>query len=166
MKPYLTRLWAALRGRDHEQEDVRAFNKKFGLLNHDTPGHLTQRKLEERVVCLLEEVHELAQAAKTQNLVDQVDALVDLVYFAKGTAVMLGLDWAAHWDHVQRANMTKVRGTTKRGHRVDMAKPVGWVPPEERHLKTLIRGGYNRQAWTWGNLAGQEIDERACRDDH
>ena len=165
MKPYFTRLWAALRGRDHELEGVRAIQQKFDLINHAVPGHLTQCKLAERFECMMEELVEFSIAADNQNLVDQVDSLVDLVYFAKGTAVMLGIDWPTHWDHVQRANMAKVRGVTKRGHKVDVTKPEGWTPPENDHRRTLRATGYRRANWTWGGLRNGFVKEDQCRDD-
>lgn len=126
LKHYFQRLGRALIGRDKEMEDVRAFHEKFGQLNNYEPGFLTRRKLEERARFLQEELDELL-AAPTLDL--QADALVDLVYVAKGTAVMMGLPWTALWDDVQRANMAKVRGMTHRGNLVDVCKPDGWVGP-------------------------------------
>ena len=43
-----------------EMEDVRKFQQKFGHLNHDTPTHLTRRKLKERYDFMLEELNEFA----------------------------------------------------------------------------------------------------------
>lgn len=127
MKNYLRRLWLALLGKDKGFEDVRAFQEKFGQLSYYEPGFLTRRKLEERARFLQEELDELL-AAPTLDL--QADALVDLVYVAYGTAVMMGLPWTALWDDVQRANMAKVRGQTHRGNLVDVCKPDGWVGPK------------------------------------
>ena len=66
----------------------------------------------------------------TNDLAGQADALVDLVYFAIGTAIMLGLPFEELWNDAHRANMTKVRGATHRGHPNDVTKPEGWVPPK------------------------------------
>lgn len=121
-------------------EDVKAFHRKFGLLVSETPTHLTRRKLAERVECLQEELNEFADASEAQDLEGQADALVDLVYFALGTAVMLGLPWKQLWKDVHRANMAKERGTTRRGHKVDVRKPEGWVGPQG--LKILQAAGY------------------------
>lgn len=123
--------------------DVRNFHKKFGLITQDTPIHLTRRKLHERVECLQEELGEFNEACQEQNLEKQVDALIDIIYFALGTLVMLGIKpWLFKklWNDVQRANMAKVRGTTQRGHAVDVCKPEGWVPPQG--AKILEAGGY------------------------
>jgi predicted HAD superfamily Cof-like phosphohydrolase len=140
---------------DREIKDVKDFAVKFGQLNYDRPGHITNRKATERVQFLLEELIELTMGfgmliqvggivittsslrdgtitfleCDTQDLGEQADALVDLVYVAKGTAIMLGLPWDMLWDDVQRANMAKVHGIGKRGHLMDAIKPAGWEPP-------------------------------------
>lgn len=123
--------------------DVRDFHKKFSLITRDQPIHLTRRKLHERVECLQEELGEFDKACQEQNLADQVDALIDLIYFALGTLVMLGIKpklFKLLWGDVQRANMAKVRGETQRGHKVDVCKPEGWVPPQG--AKILANHGY------------------------
>jgi predicted HAD superfamily Cof-like phosphohydrolase len=132
--------------RDKEYLDVKRFHEKFGLLAFDTPGHLTDRKLRERVDCMMEELQEFNDACVAQDLAKMADALIDLVYFAKGTAVMMGLPWAELWDDVQRANMGKVRGVQIRQghvHLVDMIKPPGWQGPRTEEI--LAAAGYNKE---------------------
>lgn len=150
-----------------EYLDVRAFNKKFGLMQHDVPGHLTKRKLRERIEFLEEELKEFKDACTVQDLAEQGDALIDLVYVAIGTAVMMGLPWEHMWQEVQRANMDKVRGETKRGHLVDCIKPPGWQPPD--HARILRAFGYNPNDYTAviddGKNTYTETDENKCRDD-
>jgi hypothetical protein len=125
---------------DKELQDVALFQKKFDILNFDTPGHLTRRKLQEQVECMLEELKEFIVGANEQDLGKQADALIDLVYFVKETAKMLGLPWKELWDDVQRANMEKERGVGPRGHKVDCIKPVGWQPPNTYLI--LRKAGY------------------------
>lgn len=115
-------------------KDVRKFNKKFGQLIGKSPQHLTQRKLKERADFLQEELNEFVAGAQTQNMPEMADALVDIVYVAIGTAVMMGLPWKELWDDVQRANMAKVRGVGKRGNLSDCIKPEGWEPPRTRKI--------------------------------
>ena len=124
-------------------EDVADFQKKFGHLHNTTPPHLTSRKLGERIICMQEELDEFTDAAYVQDLAGQADALIDLVYFALGTANMMGLPWQALWEDVHRANMAKVPGITKRGHLVDCVKPGGWVGPKT--LEILEHHNYNKE---------------------
>lgn len=125
-------------------DDVRAFHQKFGLLCFDAPGMLTQRQLLDRVEFMQEEVAEFDEARQVLDMAGMADALIDLVYVAMGTGVQLGLPWQALWDDVQRANMVKVRGMTKRGHAVDVTKPPGWVGP--RTMEILLEHGYDPEA--------------------
>lgn len=139
-----------------EFADVDAFHEKFQLLRFQKPGHLTKGKLRERIEFMQEELDEFIEGAgfeydlandidwwsgKEQDLAKQADALVDLVYVALGTAVMLGLPWDWLWNDVQRANLSKVRGMTKRGHAVDVTKPEGWQGPQTQRILNLA--GYD-----------------------
>jgi predicted HAD superfamily Cof-like phosphohydrolase len=150
-----------------EFKDVEKFHNKFGIMSAELPRHITHRKLKERLEFLFEELFEFASGCgfvvsvngnpigmkgsehitpiefmemDQQDMPEMADALIDLVYVAKGTAVMMGLPWKELWDDVQRANMAKVRGVGKRGHAVDCVKPEGWEPPQT--LKILEGWGY------------------------
>jgi len=61
------------------------------------------------------------------------DALIDLVYFALGTAYIHGFPFKKGWDRVHAANMKKVRALrpadSKRDTVYDVIKPEGWEPP-------------------------------------
>lgn len=140
---------------DDECLDVQEFHQKLGLWPAQLePGHLTRRKLGERIRFLQEELDELTDAADEQDLAKIADALVDLVYVAKGTALMLGLPWTEHWLEVQIANLKKERGTGPRGNVIDAMKPEGWRPPN--HERVLRIAGYRgRAAWQ-----GQELDDQ------
>lgn len=122
---YFKRLGRAVLGRDNEARDLRDFNQRYQILDHDYPGYLTPRLQEERWRYLTEEVTEFRVAT---SIDEQADALVDIVYIAKGTARMMGLPWEALWDDVQRANMAKVLKSTERSVH-DITKPPGWMPP-------------------------------------
>jgi predicted HAD superfamily Cof-like phosphohydrolase len=70
----------------------------------------------------------------------KLDALVDLVYVALGTAYLHGFDFDEAWRRVHEANMKKVRAERKeqslRGSTFDVVKPLGWKPPD---LSDLVR---------------------------
>lgn len=71
-----------------------------------------------------------------------LDALVDLVYVALGTAHLHGFDFNEAWRRVHAANMKKIRApsaeaskeSTGRGHAFDVIKPPGWEPPSHKDL--------------------------------
>ena len=66
--------------------------------------------------------------------VDMIDAIMDLIYFALGRLYEIGCsedDFAAMWNAIHHANMTKVRGNKGRGSDADAIKPTGWKGPEE-----------------------------------
>lgn len=112
-------------------EDVCAFNARFDLPTPDRPGMLTDDVHEYRLAFLHEELIEYMDAT---TLDGKIDALVDLVYVALGTARLHGFLWEPHWEEVQRANMEKERvasaDESKRGHAFDVRKPEGWVGPD------------------------------------
>lgn len=146
---------------DRETLDVAEFLTKFGHLTRPPcPTHLTQRKLRERLECMQEELNEFKDGIELQDLAAQADALIDLVYFAKGTAIMLGLPWEDLWTDVQGANMDKIPGVGKRGHKVDLIKPMGWIPPMT--LAILQDHQYNRRLFTNNH---DQVLEGHCRDD-
>jgi predicted HAD superfamily Cof-like phosphohydrolase len=99
--------------------------------------------MDERAQCLMEEVKEFMEAIAVEDMAGMADALVDLVYFAKGTAAILGLPWRALFEDVHRANMAKVRGVGKRGFAVDLIKPEGWEGPKT--MEILKHFGYEEK---------------------
>lgn len=123
-----------------ESQDIAEFYALTGQMVHSVPGHLSAKKLDERIKFMTEELDEFKDAALFQNLDDMVDALVDLVYVIKGTALMLGVPWERHWDEVHRANMKKRPGVKNGRMRVDAVKPPDWTPPD--HMSILFEHGY------------------------
>lgn len=142
---------AVARAQRDESLDVLQFMLKFGQVplrtdgnesfEFTTPHHITERKAIERFKFMKEELEEFYEAAQSQNLAEMADALIDLVYVAKGTAHLMNLPWDDLWDDVHRANMAKVRGVGKRGNLVDCVKPEGWVGPRTEFI--LEEAGYN-----------------------
>ena len=109
--------------------DMEQFHEKFGLPPLD-PDDLDPEVIRFRIKAMREEIKEFKDAKSREA---QLDALIDLVYFALGTAYLLGFDFYKGWKEVHRANMTKERAKTasdsKRGSQFDVVKPKGWEPP-------------------------------------
>jgi hypothetical protein len=134
---------------DPEYHAVKSFMLKFGILTCDGPMHLKTSMLDDRIVLMREELEEFIEGALEQDMAKMADALVDLVYVAKGTAVQLGLPWCELMNDVHDANMRKQRGQTKRAQKVDVCKPAGWIGP--RTMELLVDAGYDRRDWIWPN---------------
>ncbi len=119
-------------------EDVAKFHQQvLGLPDAEKPFLPDYSWLHERYQFLMEEVEEFMLAADAENLVGMADALLDTIYVALGTLHMMGIPVQQCWDAVQKANMAKVRGTTKRGNLIDARKPMGWVGPETEIRKAI-----------------------------
>lgn len=128
--------------------DMADFHNKFGLGYDGPPRDLPIEYAKFRVGFMAEELFEfvgvpkgLSQAmtdtlksrVKPGDLEKKLDALVDLVYVAIGTAYLYGFDFREAWRRVHDANMQKVRSERKdedssRGSSFDVVKPPGWQP--------------------------------------
>ena len=120
-----------------KMEMIKEFHKKFGLEYNDGPRRLPA-ELEKFRFRFMEE--ELFEYESSVVLVDQLDALVDLVYVAMGTAYLHGFNFDEAFKRVHEANMKKKRsvGTllSGRGSVWDVVKPDDWEPP---FLDDLVR---------------------------
>lgn len=110
--------------------DVIDFHQKFQL---EQQGELTQETMLLRIRQMQEELAEYVTGLTAKDRAQQLDALIDLVYFALGTAYLSDFDFEEGWRRVQEANMQKIRATSpldsKRGSTFDVIKPKGWVAP-------------------------------------
>jgi predicted HAD superfamily Cof-like phosphohydrolase len=125
-----------------EMEDVKAFYEKFEqpMSSIPTQDLVTPTRLIERINFMQEELDEFKEGAATRDMALMADSLIDLVYVVKGTAIEMGLPWEELWMDVQRANMAKVIGQTKRGIQIDVAKPPGWVGPKTEAILFTYMG--------------------------
>ncbi len=128
----------------HPFDDVKDFSDKFGLPYPEKPALPAADVMRYRDIFLEEELEELQEAYDDGNLVKFVDALVDLVYVAYGTAIFAGVSpeqWRECWDAVHDANMAKRRasneGESKRSSILDVIKPPGWKSPEDTIAQVL-----------------------------
>ncbi len=123
-------------------KSVKSMYKKFMLVDGDdygTPHLISDEKAIFRLKALSEELTELEEGYKEMDLEKIADALVDLVVFALGTAVIHNLPWEDLFNDVQRANMSKVPMFTSKKARngsgsMDLVKPDGWVGPKTAEI--------------------------------
>lgn len=114
-------------------EDIEEFHEKFGLDQPNANATLEPEEWELRHKRLRDELNEYDKAVEEQDDEEVLDALVDLVYIALGTAYRRGWDFGEAWRRVHGANMAKERGrpgNSKYGSGFDIVKPDGWEAPD------------------------------------
>jgi predicted HAD superfamily Cof-like phosphohydrolase len=124
---------------------VQQFHERFELPTGEHDVLMDNVEMQDfRLKFLQEELDELREALERGNRVGAFDALLDLVYVAHGTALMMGVSpeqWHAGMTVVQQCNMSKVRvksaDESKRGSAFDVKKPEGWQGPEPTLAKIL-----------------------------
>jgi len=111
-------------------ELVYHFNTEIiGLPIPSQPSRLNDGRKDWAMSALNEEVSEFFQA---ETLEDEVDALLDLAYFALGRIIEMGVVPGATFEEVHAANMAKKRGELSKrpnAQGFDALKPEGWQPP-------------------------------------
>jgi len=121
---------------------------KFGI----TSRHMrwTDEEKDFRIVAMQEELDEYMDAETKE---DELDALLDLVIFAIGTAERQGMleVFEEGFRRVMRANCNKNVGkNAKRGNfQIDLVKPEHWKPPV---LTDLVQA--NKQQELFGDKHG------------
>ena len=92
-------------------------------------------------VKLIDEEHqELLEATLSDNRVEQLDALIDILVVTIGAIHSMGADAEGSWKEVMKTNFAKIdHATGKVRKREDgkVLKPTGWKSPE---LTKFIKG--------------------------
>lgn len=120
------------KGLDKGYELVETMHKVFGHPVATTPTQLSKERAQIRASFMQEELDEFL-AAETKE--DQYDALIDLMYFAFGTLVEMGIRPDRGFEIVNEANMTKLFPDGKPRFREGdgkILKPEGWEAPEPK----------------------------------
>ena len=113
--------------------DIDRFHKRFGFKKNNNIGIPDDAELVNfRTSFLMEELAEYTNAIVKKDTAKALDALVDIVYIALGTAWLFNLPFDKAWKEIQAANMKKVRAkdkTGKRGTKFDVIKPKEFKEP-------------------------------------
>lgn len=98
---------------------VSDFHKTFNAPVLDTPQIPSEQRCQLRVSLLQEELNELSEAIKDNNLVEIADALCDLQYVLSGAVLEFGLGekFVELFNEVQRSNMSKACSTEEEAKR-------------------------------------------------
>lgn len=115
-------------GLDEAWKQVRQFQKTFKQPERRTPALLPERRVHLRRKWMLEELDEFLEATE---IVDQADAMIDLLYFVVGTLVEMGVRPAPLFRIVHAANMHKVWSDGEPRFESDgkPIKPGDWADP-------------------------------------
>jgi predicted HAD superfamily Cof-like phosphohydrolase len=126
-------------GINSEWEKVNEFHKVFGHPAPLRPRFLDKDRAGKRYAWMLEELDEFMES---ETLTDQADAMIDLIYFALGTMVEMGVKPEGLFSIVHKANMDKLWDDGKPHCKEDgkIIKPDAWKDPGEL-LKAEIYGG-------------------------
>ena len=113
--------------------DIDRFHKRFDFKKNNNIGIPDDAELVNfRTSFLMEELAEYTNAIVKKDTAKALDALVDIVYIALGTAWLFNLPFDKAWKEIQAANMKKVRAkdkTGKRGTKFDVIKPKEFKEP-------------------------------------
>lgn len=140
-------------------DSVKRMYLDFGLSSSvvQSPVLIDDKTAVFRLKAMLEELNELEEGYKEQDLPKIADSLIDLVVFALGTAVLHNLPWEDLFAEVQRANMSKVAQFSQLKERngagsIDLTKPKDWRPPD---IEQVLRD----HGWVNPNTASRCEDE-------
>ena len=117
---------------------VREFQSRFGHPVSPYPRQMDPERAAKRYHWMLEEINEFIEA---DEIVEQADAMIDLIYFALGTLVEMGIQPDNLFDIVQEANMAKLwpDGTPHYNSEGKTAKPDGWEDPHAKLEQEIMR---------------------------
>lgn len=126
--------------------EVKEFHSKFNHPVSDIPTQLTESRKADRAMWMREEVQEFIDS---KTIHDDIDAMIDLMYFALGTCVEMGIDPSIPFELVQKANMSKLfpDGKPHYNEHNKVIKPEGWVAPDDKikeYIEELVKANANQ----------------------
>ena len=89
-------------------EKVRLFMKTYGQEVKDKAGLSDAMTNKLRIDLIKEELEELTEAMKDENLLEVADALTDILYVTYGAGHAFGIDLDKCFEEVQNSNMSKL----------------------------------------------------------
>ena len=87
---------------------VGIFIKTFGQEVKDKPSYSTDQINKLRIDLIKEELEELTEAMKNDDLLEVADALTDILYVTYGAGHAFGIDLDKCFEEVQNSNMSKL----------------------------------------------------------
>ncbi|MEC0226623.1 pyrophosphohydrolase domain-containing protein [Paenibacillus alba] len=123
-------------------EDIKKFHEAFQHPIGTSPQRLSESRKAARMAWMQEELNEYKEAA---TLEDEVDAMIDELYFVLGTLVEMGVEPGPIFDIVHHANMSKVwpDGLVHKNEFGKTIKPPDWQDPFDK-ISAEIRRQQNK----------------------
>ncbi|MDE7122058.1 MAG: C39 family peptidase [Oscillospiraceae bacterium] len=121
-----------------EWKMVRAFHEKFGHPISNIPIIMEKERVKKRYNWMLEEINEFMEA---EDLVEQADAMIDVIYFALGTLVEMGILPDELFNIVHKANMLKLweDGNPHYNAEGKTIKPINWKDPYNKLYTEILK---------------------------
>lgn len=129
-------------GINKEYNMVKEFHKAFNHPVAENPTLMSLERAKKRYKWMKEEIDEFIEATENGDIYEQIDAMIDNIYFALGTLVEIGVYPEKIFEIVQNANMSKLWEDGKPRYNKDgkVIKPNGWQDPHD-----LIKTEINKQ---------------------
>lgn len=123
-------------------EQVQEFHETYGLPVESAPNITNQKTNDLRINLIAEELDELKEALKNNDIVETLDALIDLQYVLDGAFLSFGLHDVKEtaFAEVHRSNMSKLGEDGKPIRRESDGKvmkgPNYFVPDMSQFIKS------------------------------
>ena len=114
--------------------------EKFMTACGQSVGEYNELQYSMYVKLIDEEHQELLEATLSDDRVEQLDALIDILVVTIGAIHSMGADAEGAWKEVMNTNFAKIdkeTGKVRRREDGKVLKPLGWKPPE---LAQFVKG--------------------------
>ena len=130
---------------------VGTFMKTFGQEVKNKPSFSTDKINRLRINLIKEELDELQEAMKNNDLLEVADALTDILYVTYGAGHAFGIDLDKCFDEVQNSNMSKLgeNGKPIEGVWNFRESDFSWVPSKSANGGLLPASLYFRFYGNW-----------------
>ena len=124
-----------------EWEEVKLFHEKFNHPIGQYPKIMEKERAKKRYNWMLEEINEFLEAVEQGDIVEEADAMIDVIYFALGTLVEMGIKPDELFEIVQCANMSKLWEDVNPHYAEDgkTIKPATWEDPHNKLRQAIER---------------------------
>lgn len=106
--------------------------EKFMRACDQSVERFDERQFEMYKNLIEEEYHELIAAENKSDMLEQLDALIDILVVTIGAIHSMGADGEGAWKEVMKTNFAKIDSDTGKVRKREdgkVLKPVGWTPP-------------------------------------